>query len=47
MVVTFSRCAVVTHWLPHTPVQVSFRLFLELKMFGTSFLFEYTNWNFQ
>ena len=27
MVATFSRCAVVTHWLPHTPVH----LVLELK----------------
>ena len=21
MVTTFSKCAVVTHWLPHTPIQ--------------------------
>ena len=31
MVATFSRCVVITHWLPHTPVQISFRLVLELK----------------
>ena len=28
---TFSRCAVVTHWLSHIPVQIIFHLFLEVK----------------
>ena len=27
----FPRCAVVTHWLPHTPVQIFFRLILVHK----------------
>ena len=31
MVATFSGCAMITHWLPHTPLQILFRLFLELK----------------
>ena len=31
VVATFSGCAVVTHWLPQTPVQTFFRLVLELK----------------
>ena len=31
MVATFSRCAVVIHWLPHTPVQILFHLVFELK----------------
>ena len=34
MVATFSECVVITCWLPHTPVQIFFRLF------------EYTNWSF-
>ena len=28
---TFPRCAVITHWLSHTPVQISFRLLLVHK----------------
>ena len=31
MVATFLGCAVVTHWLPYTSVQIFFCLFLELK----------------
>ena len=31
MVARFSRCAVVTHWLPHTPVQIFFCLVLVHK----------------
>ena len=30
MVAIFLECAVITHWLPHTPVQI-FCFFLELK----------------
>ena len=42
----FSRCAMVTHWLPHTLVQIFFASFWCIKKFGVSFLFEYTNWSF-
>ena len=28
---TFSGCAVITHWLPHTRGQIFFRLISELK----------------
>ena len=31
MVATFSRCVVVTHWLPYTLVQIFFHFFLEFK----------------
>ena len=31
MVARFSGCAVVTHWLPHTLVQIFFRLVLVHK----------------
>ena len=31
MVARFSDCAVVTHWLPHTLVQIFFRLILVQK----------------
>ena len=31
MEVRFSRCAVATHWLPHTPVQIFFHLILVHK----------------
>ena len=31
MVATFLGCIVVTHWLPHTLVQIFFCLFLEFK----------------
>ena len=31
IVATFSGCAMVAHWLLHTPVQIFFHLFLELK----------------
>ena len=29
---TFPECPVITHWLPHTPVQIFFRLFLVHKI---------------
>ena len=32
MVTTFLECAVVTHWLSHSPVQIFFRFVLELKI---------------
>ena len=32
MVVGFSECAVVTHWLPHTLVQIFFCLILVHKI---------------
>ena len=31
MVARFSECAVVSNWLPHTPVQIFFRLVLVHK----------------
>ena len=31
MVARFSKCAVVSNWLPHTPVQKNFRLILVHK----------------
>ena len=31
MVARFSKCAVVSNWLPHTPVQIFFRLVLVYK----------------
>ena len=31
-VATFPGCAVIIHWLPHTPVQIFFRLFLVHKI---------------
>ena len=31
MVATFLGCAVVTHWLPHTMVQIFFCFILKLK----------------
>ena len=31
MVARFSGCALVTHWLPHTPVQIFFCLVLVHK----------------
>ena len=37
MVARFLRCAVVTHWLPHTPVQIFFRLLLVIKKIGAVF----------
>ena len=46
MVVTFPGCAMISYWLPHTPVQIFFHLILDVKKFGiVSFLFEYTNWS--
>ena len=43
----FSGCAVVSHWLLHTLVQISFCLiFVAQKSVVLSFLFEYTNWSF-
>ena len=32
MVARFSECAMVTHWLPHTLVQIFFRLILVHKI---------------
>ena len=32
MVDRFSGCVVATHWLPHTPVQIFFRLILMHKI---------------
>ena len=32
MVARFLECAVVSNWLPHTPVQISFRLVLVHKI---------------
>ena len=32
MVARFSECAVVSNWLPHTPVQIFFRLVLVHKI---------------
>ena len=46
MVATFLGFAEVTHWLPHTLVQIFFVSFRSLKKFGAIFLFEYTNWSF-
>ena len=37
MVATFSRCVVITHWLPHTLVQIFFRLILDIRKFGVVF----------
>ena len=31
MVVRFSECVVISNWLPHTPVQIFFRLILVHK----------------
>ena len=39
MVARFSGCAVVTHWLPHTPVQIFFVLFWCIKKIGAVFFF--------
>ena len=35
-VATFPGCAVITHWLPHTPVQIFFRLLLVHKTICSS-----------
>ena len=43
MVVTFLGCTVITHWLPHTLVQICFKAFKNLVL---TFLFEYTSWSF-
>ena len=42
----FSKCAVVSNWLPHTPVQIFFVSFWCIKQFGAHFPFKYTNWSF-
>ena len=34
----FSECVVVTHWLPHTPIQIFFASFWCIKKFGALFL---------
>ena len=46
MVARMLGCAVATHWLPHTPVQIFFVSIWCKKKFVLSFLFEYTNWSF-
>ena len=35
-VATFLGCAVIPHWLPHTPVQIFFSLLLVHKKFWYS-----------
>ena len=47
MVARFLECAVVTHWFPHTLVQIFSSDFGALKSLVLSFLFEYTNWSFR
>ena len=37
MVARFSECAVVSNWLPHTPVQIFFVSFWCIKQFGAHF----------
>ena len=37
VVATFLGCVVVTHWLPHTLVQIFFCLIWSFKKFGTVF----------
>ena len=47
IVATFLGCAMVTHWLLHTSVQIFLGLILELKkVWCCLFHFEYTNWSF-
>ena len=43
----FLGCVVVTHWLPHTLVQIFFSShFGAVKSLVLTLLFEYTNWSF-